>query len=184
MSGGQTTLVPAGTHAAYASVMCFSEDGIFRRVAFLFFATTGLVLYAFFGDTVWFVNHLVIAVCFFMLGLEAHILLVDRCKVMRGRTLSAVAAGLPYYMGREFGQYSCVHERPTGFDYTGLFVPIAGVLGLFVLLWISDAEQADHSDSPKDIEQDSSTNKKKKIKKKRASPESQELSFVSVDEDQ
>jgi hypothetical protein len=162
-------------------------------VWFLLFATVGLTLYAIFDYKIWYLNHIVVAISCFMLGLEGHVLLVEKCKIVRGRTLTGLAAGMPFYIGRELGQYTCVYERPTGFDFPGLFAPLAGVFGLFVLLCITDSDHIENARQQSalesidalDVEDD--LDAKKKRKKKSAAKEDQgprELAFVSVDDEQ
>jgi hypothetical protein len=88
--------------------------------------------------TIWFIDHLSVATILFLVWLQLHVLLIDKFSWMRGRTLTAVAGSVHLYIGRELGQYSCLSEIPTKFDWAGLLVPTIGVLLLFVAFVVGD----------------------------------------------
>lgn len=121
--------------------MALCDPGEARTVAFwtVVYAAYALVLCLAWGKTIWYVHHFSVAFLIFLIAYQIHALVVDRWRLVRGRALTALAAATPLYIGREMGQYSCLHDMPTKFDYPGLLVPVLGVLAVFVVVVAWDA---------------------------------------------
>jgi hypothetical protein len=123
--------------------MPLCDPGEARTVAFwtVVYAAYALFLCLAWGKTIWYVHHFSVAFLIFLIAYQIHALVVDRWRLVRGRALTALAAATPLYIGREMGQYSCLHDMPTAFDYPGLLVPVLGVLAVFVVVVAWDAAQ-------------------------------------------
>ena len=125
--------------------MPLCDPGEARTVAFwtVVYAAYALFLCLAWGKVIWYIHHFSVAFLIFLVAYQVHALVVDRWQLVRGRALTALCAAIPLYIGRETGQYSCLHDMPVGFDYPGLLVPVLGVFAVFIFVVAWDAAQED-----------------------------------------